>query len=152
MQCNICDAGTATFTMQSTSQVKKGNLTLCTGNKIARRLAEQGCKVAAWNRDASKAQALSEAGIAVHESAQQAIQASDIVLLMLSDASAIHDVLLNSGDPVDLKGKTFIQMGTIGQSSPYPALPPTFCCRCLLLEVVCFLRTSSALHRPVHTA
>lgn len=71
--------------------------------------------MAAWNRDASKAQALSEAGISVHESAQEAIQASDVLLLMLSDADAIHDVLLNADKPVNLKGKVIIQMGTIGE-------------------------------------
>ncbi len=63
------------------------------GNKIARRLAEQGCKVAAWNRDGSKTAALSEAGIAVHHSAEDAIASSDILVLMLSDAGAIQDVL-----------------------------------------------------------
>ena len=125
---------------------KKVNMTLSAGNKIARRLAEQGCTVAAWNRNVSKAQALSEAGIAVHDSAQQAIQDSDIVLLMLSDASAIHDVLLNSGDPVDLKGKIIIQMGTIGQ----PALcsAPFLCCLCCLLTVVGKTRRC---HTHLHT-
>lgn len=92
------------------------------GNKIARRLAEQGCTVAAWNRDASKAQALSEVGITVHDSAQQAIQASDVLLLMLSDADAIQDVLLNANQPVDLKGKVVLQMGTIGDNFCLPAL------------------------------
>ena len=75
--------------------------------------------MAAWNRDASKAEALSEAGIAVHVSPQQAVQASDILLLMLSDADAIHDVLLNADNPVNLTGKTVIQMGTIGKASAF---------------------------------
>lgn len=87
----------------------------CAGNKIARRLAEAGCTVAAWNRDPSKSSPLSDAGIEVHESAQQAVQASDVVLLMLSDAAAIQDVLLNPSKPVDLMHKVVIQMGTIGQ-------------------------------------
>ncbi|DBA81051.1 hypothetical protein WJX79_009685 [Trebouxia sp. C0005] len=84
------------------------------GNKIARRLAEQGCKVAAWNRDGSKTAALSEAGIAVHHSAADAIAASDILVLMLSDADAIQNVLLSTQQPVDLQNKVVVQMGTIG--------------------------------------
>ena len=87
-----------------------------TGNKIARRLSEQGCKVAAWNRDGSKTAALSEAGIAVHHSAADAIAASDILVLMLSDADAIQDVLLSAQQPVDLQNKVVLQMGTIGKS------------------------------------
>ncbi|KAA6421206.1 MAG: 3-hydroxyacid dehydrogenase [Trebouxia sp. A1-2] len=83
-------------------------------NKIARRLAEQGCKVAAWNRDGSKTAALSEAGIAVHHSAADAIAASDILVLMLSDADAIQNVLLSTQQPVDLQNKVVVQMGTIG--------------------------------------
>ena len=85
------------------------------GNKVARRLSEEGCQVAAWNRDASKAAALSAAGISIHESAQDAAQASDVLVLMLSDAEAIKDVLLNAEQPVNIQGKVVIQMGTIGQ-------------------------------------
>ena len=85
------------------------------GNKVARRLADQGCQVAAWNRDASKASALAEAGIDVHQSAQEAISASDVLLLLLSDAAAIQDVLLSSEKPVDLQDKVVLQMGTIGK-------------------------------------
>jgi len=86
------------------------------GNKIARRLSEQGCKVAAWNRDGSKTASLSEAGIAVHHSAADAIAASDILVLMLSDADAIQDVLLSAQQPVALQNKVVLQMGTIGKS------------------------------------
>ena len=81
---------------------------------MARRLAEEGCQVAAWNRSSSKAAALSEAGISVHQSAEDAIRVSDILVLMLSDASAIQAVLLSSDKPVDLQNKVVIQMGTIG--------------------------------------
>ena len=84
------------------------------GNKVARRLSEEGCQVAAWNRNPSKAAALSEAGISVHESAQDAVQDSDILILLLSDADAIKDVLLNTDQPVMLQDKVVVQMGTIG--------------------------------------
>ena len=84
------------------------------GNKVARRLSEEGCQVAAWNRDASKAEALSAAGISIHQSAQDAAQASDVLVLMLSDAEAIKAVLLNGDRPMNLQGKVVVQMGTIG--------------------------------------
>lgn len=84
------------------------------GNKIARRLSEEGCQVAAWNRDTSKAEGLAAAGVSVHQSAQDAAQASDVLVLMLSDADAIKDVLLNRDQPVNLEGKVVVQMGTIG--------------------------------------
>lgn len=85
------------------------------GNKIARRLAEEGCQVAAWNRNTSKTEALSAAGISIHQSAQAAAQQSDVLVLMLSDADAIKDVLLSADQPVDLQGKVVVQMGTIGE-------------------------------------
>lgn len=84
------------------------------GNKVARRLAEEGCQVAAWNRDASKAEALSAAGISVHQSARAAAEQSDVLVLMLSDADAIKGVLLSADQPVNLQGKVVVQMGTIG--------------------------------------
>ena len=93
------------------------------GNKVARRLAEEGCQVAAWNRDTSKAEAISAAGISVHESAQAAAQHSDILVLMLSDADAIKNVLLSADQPVDLQGKVVVQMGTIGQLSVHWHVP-----------------------------
>lgn len=73
--------------------------------------------MAAWNRDGSKTAALSEAGIAVHHSAANAIAASDVLVLMLSDASAIQDVLLSPDQPVTLQDKVVLQMGTIGKAA-----------------------------------
>lgn len=104
------------YLMQEDCVLMSPHCAIClTGNKIARRLAEQGCKVAAWNRDGSKTAALSEAGIAVHHSAADAIAASDILVLMLSDADAIQNVLLSTQQPVDLQNKVVVQMGTIGE-------------------------------------
>ena len=57
----------------------------------------------------------------MHESAQHAVQASDVLLLMLSDADAIKDVLLSNHQPLNLQGKVVLQMGTIGESHKEPA-------------------------------
>lgn len=85
------------------------------GNKMARRLQSLGYKTTVWNRDSSKAQPLAEAGCSVAESAVEAVGASDVVLLVLSDAAAIRSTLLE--DPkttAALPGKHVLQMGTIG--------------------------------------
>lgn len=110
-----CKATSVAETSGSSEKTKVAVLGIgLMGNKVARRLAEEGCQVAAWNRSSSKAAALSEAGISVHQSAEDAIRVSDILVLMLSDASAIQAVLLSSDKPVDLQNKVVIQMGTIG--------------------------------------
>ena len=85
--------------------------------------------MAAWNRDGSKTAALSEAGIAVHHSAADAIAASDVLMLMLSDADAIQEVLLSSDQPVTLQDKVVLQMGTIGNAAPvmHESRLPGFC-------------------------
>jgi predicted dinucleotide-binding enzyme len=85
------------------------------GNKMARRLAAQGFHVTAWNRTASKAQALADAGIACAACPADAIAGSDVVILMLADYASIQSTLVE--DPAaqaTLPGKTIVQMGTIG--------------------------------------
>lgn len=119
------------------------------GNKVARRLREEGCQVAAWNRDPSKAEGLAAAGVSVHRSAQDAAQASDVLVLMLSDAGAIKDVLLNRDQPVNLEGKVVIQMGTIGQPpvAKHDVILKWFECSlssCLLTRHVAFGHNSIA--------
>ncbi|KAK9824263.1 hypothetical protein WJX72_009062 [[Myrmecia] bisecta] len=84
------------------------------GNKIARRLAEEGFAVTAWNRDASKAAPLAEAGIRVAQSVPEALALADVVLLLLADAPAIEATLLQGEAAGQLQGKTIVQMGTIG--------------------------------------
>ena len=86
------------------------------GSKAAQRLTEEGFPVTAWNRDASKAEALQKAGVESNENLTDAVGEADVALLLLADASAIDDVLM--GDPATLKalkGRTVLQMGTIGE-------------------------------------
>ncbi|PNW72052.1 hypothetical protein CHLRE_16g684350v5 [Chlamydomonas reinhardtii] len=84
------------------------------GNKIARRLASQGAHVSAWNRSADKTASLPEAGISVAGSVAAAATASDVLLLTLSDAATIRETILCDAVRPLLKGKTVLQMGTIG--------------------------------------
>jgi 3-hydroxyisobutyrate dehydrogenase-like beta-hydroxyacid dehydrogenase len=84
------------------------------GAPIALRLASTGLEVTVWNRTASKAEALGEAGLAVSSSAAEALRASPVAILMLADGPAIRQVLLAPEARASLEGKTVVQMGTIG--------------------------------------
>lgn len=85
------------------------------GSKAAQRLIEEGFIVTAWNRDASKAEALKKAGVESNENLVEAVGEADVALLLLADASAIDSVLLADEAVLKaLKGRTVLQMGTIG--------------------------------------
>lgn len=85
------------------------------GAEIALRLRRQGAEVICWNRGAERAQAARERGLSVAASAAEAIAAADLVLLVLSDANAIRETLLDPPDAaLALAGRIVVQMGTIG--------------------------------------
>lgn len=85
------------------------------GSEIALRLKRQGIQVACWNRGPERAQAARERGLAVMDSAAEAIAAADLVLLVLSDAPAIRQTLLEAPEAAGaISGRTLVQMGTIG--------------------------------------
>lgn len=84
------------------------------GTPIALRLASTGLEVTVWNRTASKAEPLGEAGLEVAETAAGALLASPIAILMLADAPAIREVLFAADALAALAGRTVVQMGTIG--------------------------------------
>jgi 3-hydroxyisobutyrate dehydrogenase len=79
------------------------------GAAIAQRLAGRGHQVTVWNRTADKARAL---GLPVAEDPSRLPETSDIIISILTDASAIETVYskLLSGD---VKGKLFIEMSTV---------------------------------------
>lgn len=83
------------------------------GRPMAETLCEAGHQLTVWNRTASKAQPLTELGARIASTPAEAVGDSECIVLMLSDAAAIEDVLF--GDtPVELQNRTVIQMGTIG--------------------------------------
>ena len=82
---------------------------------MARRLAEEDFQVAAWNRNAAKAEALRDAGVSAQQTPAAAVQQADVVVLMLADAQSINEVLLGNDVTSAIKGKTVVQMGTIGE-------------------------------------
>ena len=83
------------------------------GAPMARRLQSAGHQVYGWNRSADKVEALSADGIKPAATPANAIQASQLVVLMLTDADAIQTTLLNPEATAQLPGRTILQMGTI---------------------------------------
>ncbi len=83
------------------------------GAPMARRLQSDGHQVYGWNRSVDKLDALSADGIKRAETPASAIAASQLIILMLTDAAAIHATLLSSEATAQLAGRTVLQMGTI---------------------------------------
>lgn len=83
------------------------------GLPMAQRLLDANIEVVAYNRTLSKLEPLQAAGAAIAEHPQDAIRDCDCVILMLTDASAIRNVLLSDTSRQQLLDRTVIQMGTI---------------------------------------
>jgi 3-hydroxyisobutyrate dehydrogenase len=84
------------------------------GQAVVERLNATGHTVTAHNRTTAKTEPLKALGVQMAESASEAIGGADCTLLFLSDADAIRAVVFNPGARASLKGRTIIQMGTIG--------------------------------------
>ena len=67
------------------------------GGHMARRIAQAGHKVAAWNRTATKAEALSAFGIAQTGDAAAAARGADAVVCMLSSGPVCDETLVGGG-------------------------------------------------------
>jgi 3-hydroxyisobutyrate dehydrogenase len=83
------------------------------GAAIALRLKAQGFAVTGWNRGPEKAAALAAEGLSTVPTAAEALALAELAVLVLSDAEAIAGTLLDPASPLDLRGKTLLQMGTI---------------------------------------
>lgn len=81
------------------------------GYPMAERLLKAGHELTVYNRSFRKAYPLKNLGATVVRSPQQAVEAAQCIILALSEAQAIQDVLF--GTNISLKEKTVIQMGTI---------------------------------------
>jgi len=83
------------------------------GQPMAQRLLDAQLSVVAYNRTQSKLEPLRQAGAEIADSLDQVIQASECVILMLTNVEAIREVLLSDGSKQQLSGRTVIQMSTI---------------------------------------
>lgn len=84
------------------------------GSHQARRLAEAGYAVAAWNRSRAKAEALEVYGVTVADSAAEAVAGADVVVAMLENGPIVDAVLFGSGADAALKpGVVVVDMSSI---------------------------------------
>ncbi|MEM9806593.1 MAG: NAD(P)-dependent oxidoreductase [Cyanobacteria bacterium P01_D01_bin.56] len=84
------------------------------GAPMAQQLQASGHQVHAWNRTIAKVETLVDTGIKPTTTAIDAICAADeLIVLMLTDATAIQSTLLSPDAKAWLSGRTILQMGTI---------------------------------------
>lgn len=81
------------------------------GSKIVELLLKEKYSICLFNRSKEKTVDLCLMGARSCETAQEAVLSADCILLTVSDAGAIDELLFTK--EFDLSGKTFIQMGTI---------------------------------------
>lgn len=82
------------------------------GQAVSQRLINQQQTLTVYNRSPDKLEVLQELGTEVTDNAEQAVANAEIILLLLSDATAIEAVLASISGHL-LRGKLLIQMGTI---------------------------------------
>jgi 3-hydroxyisobutyrate dehydrogenase len=80
---------------------------------MARRLQLAGHQVYGWNRSENKLDQLLADGIKPSDTPADAIAASQLIILMLTDTAAIQATLLNPDAIAQLADRTVLQMGTI---------------------------------------
>ena len=85
------------------------------GSALATTLLEDHYKVTVWNRTASKAKHLVEAGATLAASVNGAIDDSEVIIVCLGDYGATNQIFSGCAD---LTGKTLIQLtwGTAGEA------------------------------------
>lgn len=83
------------------------------GLPMAQRLLNAGIAPIVYNRTVAKLEPLAAAGITTSPSVVELIRACECIILMVTNAEAIREVVLSSEAQQELAGKTIIQMGTI---------------------------------------
>ncbi|MFN3832235.1 MAG: NAD(P)-dependent oxidoreductase [Allorhizobium sp.] len=73
------------------------------GAPMAKRLLAAGFPVTVWNRDSGKAAPLAGSGAHIADSPAEAVNGADVVFTMLSDGTAVEDVLFVKGAAEALK-------------------------------------------------
>jgi 3-hydroxyisobutyrate dehydrogenase len=83
------------------------------GLPMAQRLIAMGVSLVVYNRTAAKLEPLRTIGAEVAGSAQELLQRCQGIILMLTNAAAIRQVLLHETTRIYLADRTILQMGTI---------------------------------------
>jgi 3-hydroxyisobutyrate dehydrogenase len=89
------------------------------GRPKAKRLLTAGYHLSVFNRTRNRAKPLESLGAQIAGTAAEAIEPAQCVVLMLSDAEAIQEVILDSRPRPELSSRTVVQMGTI---SPHESI------------------------------
>lgn len=82
------------------------------GSALARALLAAGHPVTAWNRTPARAAPLASAGASIADSPAAAVQASDLVLMCVSDQAAARALLSDDSLTGLLRGRTLVQLTT----------------------------------------
>src|ERR1700752_2500902 len=82
------------------------------GGHMARRLAEAGFAVTAWNRSAVKAAPLAQFGARLADSPSAACDGADVVIVLLSNGPVVEEVLF-SADSTGRKPAEVIPSGSV---------------------------------------
>ncbi len=83
------------------------------GLPMAQRLLDANIELIAYNRTLEKLAPLRDVGVEITKHPHEAISACECVILMLTNAAAIRNILLSEPSRSHLAGRTVIQMGTI---------------------------------------
>lgn len=84
------------------------------GLPMARRLAQAGHEIHAWNRTRAKAEPLATDGVTIHDNAADAVRGVDFAISLLESGAIVGDVLFNQGVADAMpKGTLFIDMASI---------------------------------------
>ena len=86
------------------------------GHAFVERFLSQGFTVKIFNRSQGNIKELVENGVTVCSTVEELISLSRIIILMVSDADAINNLLqleAQEDNQIDLRGKTILQMATI---------------------------------------
>jgi len=89
------------------------------GHAFVERFQSQGYTVRVFNRTRDAVKDLEESGVVVWSTVEELISASDTIILMVSNADAIREVLSldqSEDQQPKMQGKTFLQMATISPS------------------------------------
>jgi 3-hydroxyisobutyrate dehydrogenase len=85
------------------------------GSAMARNLVSAGLRTTVWDRSATAASSLSEAGALVKASPAEAARDAHVVITMLPTADVVNSVIFAGGVVEALaEGAVWAQMGTIG--------------------------------------
>ncbi|GAB4087806.1 NAD(P)-dependent oxidoreductase [Hydrogenophaga soli] len=103
------------------------------GLPMARRLCEAGYRVRVWNRSPAKAQALVAHGATVFDHPADAVRKADVVITMLQDGAAVHEVLFQRGTIDGLRPGTLV----VDMSSIQPREARDHASRLAALQVDC---------------